>query len=39
VDGAYGRPTELAKEQGDVLSTSLLPGFDLPLSRIFRDEV
>ncbi len=39
VDGVFGRPTELAKEQGDVISTRLLPGFELALSRIFRDDI
>jgi hypothetical protein len=32
----FGRPQELASEAGDVLTTTLLPGLDLPLSDIFR---
>lgn len=32
-----GRPLELWREAGDVLSTSLLPGLDLPLAGIFED--
>jgi Uma2 family endonuclease len=31
------RPLELSREAGDVLTTDLLPGLPLPLSRIFRD--
>jgi hypothetical protein len=33
--GRFDRPTELTAEAGDVLTTSLLPGLDLPLTRIF----
>ena len=33
----FARPTELSREAGDVLSTNLLPGLELPLVRIFRD--
>jgi len=33
----FGRPVELSREADDVLTTPLLPGLDLPLSRIFRD--
>ena len=33
----FGRPVELCREAGDVLSTSLLPGLDVPLVRIFED--
>jgi Uma2 family endonuclease len=36
--GTFGRPLELARERGDSLSTPLLPGFALPLLRIFRDD-
>jgi Uma2 family endonuclease len=36
-DGAFERPIELSREAGDVLTTDLLPGLDLPLVRIFRD--
>jgi len=31
-----GRPHELSREASDVLTTSLLPGLELPLTRIFR---
>ncbi len=34
----FGRPVERAHERGDALSTSLLPGFELPLSEVFRDD-
>jgi Uma2 family endonuclease len=34
--GGFERPVELAAEAGDVLTTPLLPGLDLPLARIFR---
>lgn len=33
----FGRVSELSLEAGDVLTTSLLPGLELPLSRIFRE--
>ena len=32
-----GRAIELSREAGDVATTALLPGLDLPLDRIFRD--
>ena len=32
-----GRPQELSREASDVLTTSLLPGLELPLTRIFRE--
>jgi Uma2 family endonuclease len=32
-----GRPQELSREASDVLTTSLLPGLKLPLTRIFRE--
>lgn len=32
----FDRPVELTSESGDVLTTPLLPGLDLPLARIFR---
>jgi len=35
-DGAFARPLELNAEGGDVLTTPLLPGLELPLARIFR---
>jgi len=31
----FGRPTELAAEAGDVLTTPLLIGLEMPLARIF----
>jgi len=34
---AFGRAIELSREHGDRLSTPLLPGLEMPLSRIFRD--
>ena len=33
----FARAAELSAESGDVLTTPLLPGLDLPLARIFRD--
>ena len=33
----FGRAIELTREAGDVLTTPLLPGLELPLARIFRD--
>ena len=37
-DGSmFGRPTELTREGGDVLTTPLLPELTLPLERIFKD--
>ena len=35
--GAYGRPELLARHDGDVLATPLLPGLELPLAEIFAD--
>jgi Uma2 family endonuclease len=35
--GRFARATELSREAGDVLTTSLLPGLVMPLTRIFRD--
>ena len=35
--GAFDRARELSRERGDVLTTDLLPGLDLPLQRIFTD--
>jgi Uma2 family endonuclease len=32
----YGRPVELSKENNDVLTSELLPGFKLPVSEIFE---
>ena len=34
----FGRPIELSREAGDVLTTALLPGLELPLARIFREQ-
>jgi Uma2 family endonuclease len=34
---SFARPIELSCEAGDVLTTSLLPGLELPLARIFRE--
>jgi len=34
---SFARPIELSREAGDVLMTPLLPGLDLPLTRIFRE--
>ena len=36
-NGGFDRPIELSREAGDVLTTDLLPGLDLPLTRVFRD--
>jgi Uma2 family endonuclease len=33
----FGRPIELSREAGDVITTPLLPGLDLSLGRVFRD--
>ena len=33
----FARPTELSREAGDVLTTSLLAGLELPLARVFRE--
>ncbi len=35
--GAFARPLELSREAEDVLTTTILPGLDLPLARVFRD--
>jgi Uma2 family endonuclease len=37
VDGRYQRTSQLTAEQGDVLTTPLLPGLELPLVKIFED--
>jgi Uma2 family endonuclease len=34
---SFARPTELSRDAGDALTTSLLPGLELPLARIFRE--
>ena len=35
--GHFDRAVELSRERGDVLTTPLLQGLELPLGRIFRD--
>jgi Uma2 family endonuclease len=35
---AFGRPIELTREAGEVLTTPLLPGLELSLARIFRES-
>jgi Uma2 family endonuclease len=37
VDERYVRTAKLSLENGDVLTTPLLPGLELPLSKIFED--
>ena len=32
----FGGRVELSREAGDVLTTPLLPGLELPLTRVFR---
>jgi Uma2 family endonuclease len=34
----FARPEEFSREAGDVVTTALLPGLVIPLSRIFRDQ-
>ena len=36
-DEGFERVTELSRESGDVLTTPLLAGLELPLARIFRE--
>jgi len=33
----FARPVELSRENGDVFTTPLLPGLELPLARVFRE--
>ena len=33
----FGRAIELSREHGEVLTTPLLPGLEMPLARIFRE--
>jgi Uma2 family endonuclease len=33
----FARPIELSREAGDVLATTLLPGLEIPLARVFTD--
>jgi Uma2 family endonuclease len=35
---AFARHIELSREAGDVLTTTLLPGLEMPLARIFREQ-
>lgn len=35
-DTTFGRPLELSRKAGDVLTTPLLPEFELPLQHIFK---
>jgi Uma2 family endonuclease len=35
--GRFDRPVELSRESADVVTTALLPGFELPLARVFAD--
>jgi len=37
VDERYVRVGELSLENGDVLTTPLLPGLEMPLLRVFQD--
>jgi len=34
--GRFGTPIELSRDMADVLTTPLLPGFELPLTRLFQ---
>jgi hypothetical protein len=38
VEGRYVRAQELTLELGDVLTTPLLPGLELPLAVVFEDS-
>jgi Uma2 family endonuclease len=38
-EGSFSRPTELTRESGDVLVSTVLAGFELPLVEIFRIPV
>jgi hypothetical protein len=33
----FARPIELSREAGDVLTTPLLPGLDIPLAQVLAD--
>ena len=33
----FSRPLELSREAGDVLTTALLPGLEMPLARVFTE--
>lgn len=34
---SFSRAMEVSRERGDVLTTPLLPGLDIPLARVFRE--
>jgi len=34
----FGRPVQLSAEAGDVMTTALLPGLEIPLARVFADR-
>jgi Uma2 family endonuclease len=34
---SFARPIELSRETDDVITTTLMPGLELPLARIFRE--
>ena len=34
---AFARPVELSREAGDILTTPLLSGLEIPLARVFQD--
>ena len=36
-ESVFERPVELSLEAGDVLTTTLLPGMELPLAKIFKE--
>jgi Uma2 family endonuclease len=36
-DAGFARPVELSREAGDVLTSPLFPGLDLPLVRLLAD--
>ena len=36
-DQGFARPIEMSAEAGDVLTTPLLPGLEIPLARLFED--
>ena len=37
VEGGFAPPVELLRQRGDVVTTPLLPGLELPLARIFAE--
>jgi Uma2 family endonuclease len=38
VSDGFGAPVALSREAGDVLTTPLLPGLEIPLGRVFRER-